>query len=95
MTNFEKIRKIYLSLGYEYFGWNSPDKPTCYKNTKGYFLNKKHIPHPKNIIKNPHNNPDWNCLMELINMINFDLSTLGKGPYDIDKVLDEMYKSII
>jgi len=95
MTNFEKIRKIYLHLDCEYFGWNDPDKPTCYKNTKGYFLNKKHIPLPMNIIKNPHNKPDWNCLMGLINKMNFDLSTLGKGPYEIDYVLDEMYKSII
>jgi hypothetical protein len=42
--------------------------------------------------KYPGNNIDWNFLMNLVNLIQFNLAYMGPGPYTIDNVLDEMYK---
>jgi hypothetical protein len=92
MTRFEKIRKIYEWVGWGYYGWNSSDRKLD-KEYGGYFapIDKKHIP-KMNVHRSPGNNIDWNFLMNLVNLIQFNLAYMGPGPYTIDNVLDEMYK---
>jgi len=106
MGNFEKIKTIYKYLGWKYYGWNDPGRkfdPVDEDNikeailqdiplTRGYFAKETaKIHHFKTIHINPNNNPDWNFIIRLANLLNH---VLYRSPYNIERSIDEMYEFV-
>ena len=89
MTNFDKIRYIYNYLGWEYYGWNHPDRI----RVKGSYFAPKGKRHSLklNVHLSPGNYPGWGFLIRLANLCKF---TYIHSPYNGDKSLDELYKFV-
>jgi hypothetical protein len=92
MNNFQKIKTIYKYLGWDYYGWNAPDKPV--EMNIGYFVPEvaKIYTHKLNIHRSLKNNPDWDFIIRLANLLNY---TLYRSPYTVDKSVDEMYQFVL
>jgi len=89
ITNFQKIRDIYNYVGWDYFGWNHPDK----LKVKGSYFAAKGKQHSLkiNVHDSPGNYPDWNFLIRLANRCNY---AFIRSPYKIDNSLDELYQFV-
>ena len=107
MNNFQKIKEIYESLGWVYYGWNDPDRKLA-KGFGPYFVDKNAKRHSTKsyptrnesdnlILMEPvhfskNNSPDWDFIIRLINMVGFPIKMLGLSPYTKDKAIQEIYE---
>lgn len=89
MTNWNKIKEIYKYLNWEYYGYNDSNNQL----EKAYFAPANKKDHLKISVHDaPDNEPDWNFVIRLANLLNY---TLFGSPYIINRAVNEMYDFVI